>query len=256
MSLSPLDAPVRGAATAPSGDAVRRFVEASGERGPHLPPRAIRTARRFHRLFSVKAGMRTVAVAGRLVADAVVRAEGDPDVVSLCEQPMRVLAPLGSSPHFTFDLGLVRREGAEAGGETLSVVAAAAGLETGLDGARVPRHWSTVRAWCERHGHRCTLVTDVEIDADRILVRNWRALLGFVRLAREAPEPDLERRIRDTVREEPGLTLAQLARHVARTDEQTLAAAVADLLHRGALAAELATRPFSPHTPLSATDRA
>ena len=265
-SDEPCDVPTRQAVGALPGDAVRRFVEASGERGPHVPPRTVRIARRFHRLFSVKAGLRTVAVAGRLAADAVVRAEGDPDVVSLCEQPMRVLAPFGQGPHFTFDLGLVRREGtgtgtgagagAGAGGETLTVVAAAAGLETGPDGVQAPPHWSTLRAWCQRHGHRCAFVTDLEIDADRMPIRNWRALLGFVRLAREAPEPDLERRVHDTVRETPGLTLALLSRHVARADEQTLAAAVANLPHRGALDAELAARPFTPHAPLGATHRA
>ena len=250
------DVPVPRATDALSGDAVRRFVEAIGERGPHVPPRAVQTARRFHRLFSIKAGLRSVAVASRLTADAIVRAEGDPDVVSLCEQPMRVLAPLGSSPHFTFDLGLVRRADAGADGETLTVIAAVAGLETGPDGVPAPRHWSTLHAWCERHSHRCALVTDLEIDADRTLIRNWRTLLGFVRLAREVPEPDLERRVHDTVREEPGLTLALLARHVARADEQTLAAAVASLLHRGALEAELTVRAFTPHTPLGATHRA
>ena len=255
-SDEPCDVPTRRAAGALSGDAVQRFVEATGERGPHVPPRTVRIARRFHRLFSVKAGLRTVAVAGRFAADAVVRAEGDPDVLSLCEQPMRVLAPFGRSPHFTFDLGLVRREGAGAGGETLTVVAAAAELETGPDGVQAPPHWSTLHAWCERHGHHCAFVTDLEIDADRMLIRNWRALLGFVRLAREAPEPDLERRVHDTVREAPGLTLALLARHVARADEQALAAAVANLLHRGVLDAALAARPFTPHAPLGATHRA
>ena len=145
-------------ATAVSGASAlqrERFLAAIGSRGPHPVPRARQISRPFHRLFSVKAGMRPVACDAALVADAVLMTEGDPEVRSLCERPLRIEGPIGNEPYVTFDLGLTTRTGVE----TLYRVVPEALLAPGTDGRRLPAHWTAVEPWCAEHGHRCDVLT-------------------------------------------------------------------------------------------------
>lgn len=230
----------------------KRFLAARGERGPHGYTRQIRIARPFHRLFSVKAGMRAIGVDGPMKAEAVLRAEADPTVVSLCERPMRILAPLGTRPHVTFDLGIVDRSGEE----VLYLIERRSTLETGALAGPAPHHWSLLESWCERNAHRCAFITEDDLERDRVAIQNWRRLLGFVRIAREAPEPDLEDRLQEALADVPGLSLVELPRHVPPVDSQTIFAAVANLLHRGVLEANLALAPLTLHTPLRTVQNA
>jgi len=223
-----------------------RFAQSPGVRGPHLIPRPRQVSNQFHRIFSVKAGYRNVIAESRLEADAIFWAEGQTDVVGLTEQPIRINGSLGSRPYVTLDLGLVRVSGEE----TFYEIKPEARLIQDDAGRYVPEHWCSIEAWCASNGHRCEVLTDRLLGDNKTLIRNWRQLLSFVRLAKETDTVELSEHLVQILTDYPGLSLSQIPSHVAECSEQVIVASIAQLLHRGELTASLDEQVFTRHSPI------
>lgn len=214
----------------------RRFANAEGERGPHPIPKHRQVSNPFHRIFSIKAGMRIVLAESGQEADAIYWAESNPDVVALCEQPYRIHEPFHGKPYYTFDLGLTFRNGREVFYE----VKPTSQLVKGPDERALPRDWKYIEDWCEHNGKHCDVITDKQLKADYTLIENWRYLLPFVRIAKENPNPLLEAELIKICSNETSLLFLDLAESVPAENASFVQAAVANLLHKGLLEADLA----------------
>ncbi len=192
------------------------LANAAGIRGPHPIPKARQRKNTFCRIFSVKAGMRIVQTESVLEADAIYYAEGNPDVVSLCEQPMRIPLPVERSPYITLDLSLLLRDGRE----VLYEIKPDSKLDADANGRRVPPNWPLIENWCSYHGFSFAVLTDIELEKHKQRIRNWRTLLPFVRFAHERPNPSLERQLLDTLEVHGSLSLSSLVEYVSVTPRQ------------------------------------
>lgn len=224
-----------------------RFVRSAGERGPHPIPRKRQVNHQFHRIFSIKAGDRVVVAESQLEADAIFWAEGNPDIMTLTEQPMRIIGSLGTKPYVTLDLGVVCQSGEEIFYEIKPV----SQLTQSDDGRQLPAHWRSIEAWCDANGHRCELLTDAQLSADATLIGNWRALLGLARMAAQANDTSLIDQLLQVISDYPHLCLDQLMSHVANRSETDVAACCALLLHRGEIEAQLHQSVFTRYTSMS-----
>lgn len=236
---------------ATNAGSLRRFARATGERGPHLIPRHRQVANPCHRVHSVKAGNRILVTESGQEADAVYRAEGNPDVISICEQPYRIHEPFGSGPYYTFDLGFTYRDGRE----VLYEVKPVSQFVEGPDGRMLPKDWHYIEDWCRLNGKECGVITDEDLTTDYRLTENWRYLLPFVRIAKEHPNPLLEAEILKICRDAKSILFLELVESVPAENASYVQAAVAHLLHQGLLVADLNEIDAGPQMVIRAPGR-
>ena len=222
---------------------VEKFCSAQATPGPHPIPRRRQVANQFHRIFSIKAGMRVVSCESPLEADAVIFAEARPEVVSLCEQPLRIQAPVKNRPYYTFDLRLSFRDGTS----ILYEIKQSSRLEALL---LQPSYWSLVQAWCKANGERCAVLTEQEFEAETQRIENWRTLLPFAVRAYESPDPELEESLLCLITRASVFSFAGIFARERHASEEALTAHLAKLLHQGKFTADLSTAPVSPATEL------
>lgn len=196
--------------------------------------------------------MRIAVAEGRLQAMAILWAEGEPSIVSLCEQPLRIHSATRSAPFMTLDLSVKHANGQE----VIYAIRPTRCLIARDDGRVFPEHWEAIEAWGNHNGIHFDVLTDDRLDRDKIRIANWRALLGFVRQARENPAPELEAELLSIIQAHAGIPVTSLADHVTGCDEQTLVAHVANLLHQGRMDAQLSTIPFNRYSPLTVSTHA
>ena len=225
----------------------QRFLASAGERGPHPIPRRRQVCQQFHRIFSIKAGNRIICAETQLKADAIFWAESQPEITSLCEQPLRIHGSLGTAPHFTFDLAVVYR----LGGEVHYLVSPESRSTPSSDGRCMPPHWEMIETWCAANGHHCAVLSDRQLDAQRMLISNWRKLLGFVRIGRESNDQALSLDVLQLLSDQPGHSIHSLIGHLATRADLSITAVCADLLHAGKIDAQLDRTIFTRQTPLS-----
>ena len=224
-----------------------RSAASSCEVGPIPVSRAHRVGRQFHRMVSVKAGPRTVMCLGALAADAVMMAEGDLDVVGLCDRPLRLHGPIGVRSHITLDLSVTYRSGRR----VHYAVHREGGLLPGADGRQLPRDWIAIERLASDHGHEISVLTDVEIERHRQRISNWRRLLPFVLMAHQQPNPGVMDEIQEILKERVDVTLEELPHLIAPVGEPYVLPAIARLLHEGACDANLDKHKFTNARPIS-----
>lgn len=220
------------------------LANAVGIRGPHPIPKTRQRKNTHCRIFSIKAGMRIVHTESILEADAIYYAEGDPEIISLCEQPMRIPLPVERSPYITLDLGVLLKDGRE----ILYEIKPDTQLDVDPTGRRVPPNWPLIERWCSYHGFKSAVLTDIELEKQKQRIRNWRKLLPFVRIAHENPNAGVEKQLLDTLEAHGPLSLVALTEYIASTPRQDIFAAQANLLHGGNIRASLDTEPLTIHT--------
>ena len=221
--------------------AIARFSQSLAERGPHQIPAKRERSNQFHRIFSVKAGMRIVVAESPLEAHAIFWAEGEPSIATLCEQALRIHGPYGNRKHVTLDLSVCRKNDRE----TFYEIKPDASLVEHEDGRLLPTNWEYIEAWSIANGYDIQVMTSSWLSDFKIRIRNWTALLGFVRYFRINYDPNLEHEVYASIANSPGLSVHGLAEQLDRTTEHRITACVASLLHQGRLTGQLDEKPFN-----------
>ncbi len=162
-------------------------MQATFIRGPHQIPPKRQVANEFHRIFSIKAGMRIVCVESPLEADAIYWAESIPEIVELCEQPLRIQTPIGNKPYYTFDLSVKYKSS----DELFFEIKPESSLIRNKEGELEPAHWNSIESICKANFYKCKVLTDKDINKKEQEIANWRRLLPYARFAYENPHPDL-----------------------------------------------------------------
>ena len=204
-------------------------------RGPFpIPPRR-KVANEFHRIFSIKAGMRTVCVESSLEADAIYWAESNPKISSLCEQPLRIHAPIGNKPFFTFDLSIRWDSGAEVFYE----IKPESSLEKSATGDLVPKNWESVEEICKQNSYICQVLTDRQINKISTEISNWHRLLPFARAAYQSEDPKFDALILSLLKSAGKSTIYQIISQLPDINKQQTINHIAKLIHQGRLLANL-----------------
>ncbi len=234
--------------TATADNLIDRFSMATCIRGPHSIPRSRQTKNQFHRLFSIKAGNRLVMAESGLEADAIIWAESQVDIVSLCEQPIRIMGVIEKKPYYTFDLGVRMNSGEE----VLYEIKPTHQLVESDNGNALPRNWDYISAWCGKNGYTCKVITDTFLQENEMLISNWRTLIGFVRIAESMSDKKLSEKVLDIITHAPEITVASIDDCLSNHDTQYVIATIAGLMHKGQVTGGLDTTAFDWRTELHA----
>lgn len=229
-----------------------RFCRAQSSSGPHPIPRRRQISNQFHRLHSIKAGHRVVSCESPLEADAVIWAESNPDVVAICEQPLRIEEPLRAKPSYTFDIGLRFRNGQE----WFYEVKPFSSLAVSPDGRLLPVDWPLIEAWCAANGFRCDVITDETLRPFIQCIDNWRALLPFAATAYADSDPVFEASLLTHITSSDVTTLAAVDMAEGAAGSEHVTAHLAKLLHEGRVSSDINSKPLSPQTKLWMTTHA
>jgi len=221
-------------------------MNALSERGPHPISRKRQISNQHHRIFSIKAGNRNVVAESQLEAQAIFCAEGDPEIVELCEQPLRIHGTYGKSKYVTLDLSVKKRCGAE----IIYEIKPTSRLVEHEDGHFAPANWKLIEAWSEANGHDIRVMTDEWLFQHKTRVLNWKHLLGYVRHFRVNRDPDLETEVIGIITNNPDISMIPLLDHLRTADEQLITSCVASLLHEGKITANLDSHTFTRNSGL------
>lgn len=214
--------------------------------GPIPIPRRRQIANNLFRFASIKAGMRPVCCESSLEADGIYAKEGDPRVVWLCEQGLRIDRPIGKQPWYTFDLAYRTRDG----DDMLEAFKPTSALVLAADGTLKPPHWDAIEGACNELGRRCTFTTEVDLAPKKFLIHNWRVLLPFAFATYADPDNELLANLTMLAGRGAGTTLLDLQGAEHLRDPEIVTGHVALLLHRGELNAPLDEAPFTQSTKL------
>ncbi len=234
-----------------SPESIARFTLSFSDRGPFPIPRKRQIANQHHRIFSVKAGMNIVVAEGQLEANAIFWAEGEPEVVALCEQPLRIHGSYGTSKYHTLDLSVTYKNGKEIFYE----IRRKNRLVEHEDGRLLPAYWELIEAWGSANGYDIRIMTDEWFDPFLIRIQNWKALIGFVRYFRDHRDPDLEREVCAVIANYPGSSIASILDHVVLENEQLITSCVASLLHEGHITGSVDQKQFNRYRKLEIHDK-
>lgn len=227
--------------------ALRRIARVSSTDGPFSIPRKRMVKNEFHRVRSPKAGFRDVELESSLEANALFWAEGTPEIVGICEQPLRIHAAIGNKPYYTFDLALIYKSAKE----ILYEIKDEKELLENENGQKVPKHWREIEYWCENNGRCCKVLTDVELEQHKRLIQNWRKLLPHVCRAHDDPDPELETDLLNTLmRSCAHMSIDKLVDMYPAVQKEIVYAHIAMLLHRGEMQADLIRQRISTQTQL------
>ena len=226
--------------SAQNEQAIAKFRTSSSERGPHSIPRDQQIAKECHRIYSVKAG-RILIVDSQLKAQAIFYAEGDPEITTLCEQPIRIHGSYGTNRYVTLDLSFTYKSSAE----VIYAIKPIARLVEHKDGRYLPAKWELIEAWASANGHDIRVMTSDWLAGYKVQISNWKFLLGFVRHFRMNRDPDLEAEVLGQITNNPKISIAALLEQLRMRDELLVTSCVASLLHEGHLTASLNRQSFT-----------
>lgn len=165
--------------------------------------------------------------------------ECTPEVLQYCEQPMKIKL---HDKWYVFDCWIRWRDGRQ----ELREIKPTNKLVLNEAGARVPARWIEIVSWCNSHGYLSDFITEKTLNSHEFVIRNWQRLVPYVLESRERPRPDLEKSLTSAVGDTPHITLAHLVRAMAPEREGSIIAALANLLHKGRLLADLSNQRLGP----------
>lgn len=219
-------------------------------RGPFPIPARRRIANQFHRLFSIKAGMRTVCVESPLEADAIYWAESDPNIIEVCEQPLRINMPCGKRPYFTFDISFKWASG----NECFYEIKPESSMERSSNNKLIPKNWEVIQDICRTNAYTCQVLSDKTINEKSLEIANWRRLLPYARTAYESDEPWVVEMIIHVLKAIDKATIHQVFAQIPEVSNEKILSFLAKLIHQGHILANLNSARLTGMTTLSLID--
>lgn len=172
--------------------------------------------------------------------------EGDPKVVKLCPQPLKVEEWInGKKLNYTFDLWTLEEDV----GEILWDVKDKERLVQDVNGRWAPAKWPLIEQWASQRNAEVRFVTQEQIltQKNELLIRNWHEMLRFVGPA----SPRITQAEQDKVIElvaDGAASIGTLLRTLFRLDADKVVSAIVRLVHAGLLTADVDERPFNADT--------
>lgn len=205
------------------------------EKGPiPISPGRLR-ANQIHHIFSIKAGMRVVSVESSLEADFIFWAEANPEIVEICEQPLRIHLAIRKRPFYTFDL-MLRFSSSR---EVLYEIKPSEKLVLNDEGMLAPKDWQVIKAWALENSYLCDFLTEKNIRDDINLIANWRRLLPFIKDAYLSNNRVGESEILKFCMEIREVKISGLYKQFPEYSGPQLLGLIGKLIHQGQLSSDL-----------------
>lgn len=173
--------------------------------------------------------------------------EATPEIVTFCEQPIRMQSRVEGRDRASYiDMWVQWRNGSEQYRE----------LKYAKDIAQIDnkpllrRQLAIQVAWCERHGVEHLIITDAQVHANKLLLRNWRLILSILANAKETDFRKLQPTILHIIESEGQISIGCLQGRFVGTTETIFQAAIFDLIQRGLIKAPLGEVDLSYAIPL------
>lgn len=162
--------------------------------------------------------------------------EATPEIASFCERPIKVLGLVdGKNGSSLIDMWVQWRSGAEEYRE----LKYAKKLDQINDNPVLSHQLELQKAWCERREITHRVVTDNEVYANKILLRNWQLILSQLANTRDLDLGKVQESTRRIVAVEGAISLLRLSRLFVGVQPTAIQAAVFRLIHAGELQAPL-----------------
>ncbi len=173
--------------------------------------------------------------------------EATPEIVTFCEQPLRMQSRFDGRDRASFiDMWVEWRDGTEQYRE----LKYAKDMAQRDENPFLSRQLAVQEAWCRRHGVEHAIVTDEEVFANKLLLRNWRLILSILANAREADLRSLQATIRKIVGLHGAISLGDIRAVLLEPTETIFQAAVFALIHQGSIKAPLESVELTYALPL------
>lgn len=181
--------------------------------------------------FSQKLGRRVKSYSD-LEFNHYILVESNPDIVSFCEQPVKVLGRVDEKDCASFmDMWILWRDGSEEFREVK--------YAKDLDKPRVIRQIEIQKSWCERNGFRHSIITEKEIYKNHVLLRNWKLILSQMATSRDLDLRKIEKQVYQFVSITGKATVEEVLAYFADVQPTYIQTAIFRLIHNGCLNAPL-----------------
>lgn len=168
--------------------------------------------------------------------------ESNPDIVTFCEQPVRMRARVdGRDRASIVDMWVRWRDGIEEYRE----VKYASDLANIASNPELQLQLEIQRAWCSRHKMAHAIFTEEQILAKPLLIKNWKLVLTLLTSTRAEQTASLEAQAQRVIADKGPMSLRDLLGYFPSDRTFAAQSAVFRLIHRGHLAAPLGERELS-----------
>ena len=202
--------------------------------------------KQIHRIYSVKAGLKSILVKANLRADATYFFESDPSITKIEVRPATVPLKAKGRKKIVMDFNVRYRNG----NEELILMAYSNKENASNDNEKEPSCWSAVQTCCRAAGRNSRFITDEELKQAKYSITNQRRLLPLVRISKVDPRPDIAVCVLEAVLHNDSVTVNELRSIVPGKYIPRVEVEVADLLHRGRIKAQLNEKIFNLNSPL------
>lgn len=173
--------------------------------------------------------------------------EATSEIATFCEQPIKMFSRVEGRDRASYiDMWVQLRDGTEQYRE----------LKYAKDIAQIEskpflrRQLEIQETWCQRHGVEHLVITDEQVHANKLLLRNWRLILSILANAKDSDLRKLQHTILHILRSEGGTTIGGLRERFVGIQETIFQAAVFGLIQVGQLKAPIESIELSYAIPL------
>lgn len=213
---------------------------------PLWEPRRGRCGSNFWQVYSPKIDRR-VKFYRNLEYHHWILVEATPEIAAFCERPIKVLGvDDGKNGSSLIDMWVQWRNGAEEYRE----LKYAKKLDQLDEKPALRRQLELQKAWCERREITHLVVTDNEVYANKLQLRNWQLILAQLANTRDLDLDKIQESIRQIVAEEGTISLLALSRWFDGVPPTSIRGAVFRLIHAGELQAPLDQAVLTEAIPL------
>lgn len=176
--------------------------------------------------------------------------EATPDIVSFCEQPIKMWSRVEGKDRASYiDMWVQWRNGIEQYRELKYVKDIAQINSRPL----LERQLAIQVSWCKRHGLDHAVITDEQVHANKLLLRNWRLILSVLTNAKGIDLSKIQYSILKIIESEREISIGNLQGRIIGSTATIIQAAIFDLIQRGQIKAPLGVVDLTNALPLEAS---
>lgn len=173
--------------------------------------------------------------------------EATPEIIAFCEQPIKMWSRVDGKDRASYiDMWVKWRDGTEQYRE----LKYAKDIAQINDNTALDRQLAIQVAWCARHHENHAIITDEQVHANKLLLRNWRLILSILTNAKGIDLRKLQRSIIKLIESENGISMGNLQGRFVGTTSTVFQASIFDLIQRGSINAPLGTVELTNALPL------
>lgn len=169
--------------------------------------------------------------------------ESDPNVIYFCEQPVRMLTPVGEKGSSFIDMWVLFADLSEEYREVK--------LFKDVNSERSKKQIQIQKSWCERNGFVHRVVTELDLENFKLQIENCKEFIGFIPHEISARHLKLQRSVTDIVVSHGQIKFMELVEKFVGSSEQQIMSAIFTLIHSGVLHAPLDIQRYSKNMLLS-----